>query len=63
MEFICQSFDPDAEIVLIVEPWSDEIPLPRGEGCVLKVEGEEAESMTISWLPDAVMIWPPRIRS
>ena len=60
MEFIVQAPDADREIKLIVEPWGDEIPLPTGHGLLLKVEGEDAESMSIYWFPDAVMVWPPR---
>jgi hypothetical protein len=53
-------FKADREINLIVEPWGEEIPLPSEKGLVVKVEGQDAESMSVFWRPDAVIVWPPR---
>ena len=60
MEIRCGAFSKDAEIKLIVEPWGHEFEIPEGSPLHLVLEGAPTTEMTVNWLADGVMVWPPR---
>ena len=60
MEIQCSAFNAHDEIKLIVEPWGDELPVPKGSFLRLMLDGEPGEEMVVNWLDRAVMVWPPR---
>ena len=60
MEIDCRAWGDDAEITLVVEPWAEEIPVPTGSALRLVLEGEPSEAMGLFWMPEGLLVYPPR---